>query len=175
MTQPDGVLARPPVVGLAVGSLLVVAMIATLVGPGPLAIPLVMIVLSLPGLSLIRLVRLGDPMMDILLGIVLSVSLLGLIALVQLALGVWHPPASAGALLLAGVCAAAVDVTRGLRMRSGMVTDSTPTDHQPREAAAAAGPRTPREGSVAVGPEVPGRSTGSGEPDGPEPPPAGQQ
>ncbi|MCJ7709330.1 MAG: hypothetical protein MUQ32_00725, partial [Chloroflexi bacterium] len=151
MTQLSGVLAHRRIVSLVVAAVLAAAALAMFVGPGPLAVPLAIIVLTLPGLALVRLVRLGDPAMDILLGTALSASLVGIVALVQIAAHAWDPRAAVGTLLLVGIGAASLDLATRRRARSARLAEP----EVPEVVARPRKPRKPEVPEVVAKPEVP--------------------
>ena len=65
--------------------------------------------LSVPGLALVRLLRLKDPLLEIVTGVMLSTSLAGLVALAQVYLGALSPPAVLWILIAVATVALAAD------------------------------------------------------------------
>jgi hypothetical protein len=82
------VLAVP---ALLAGSTVVVAL-ALLLGTTAAIAPIVVgFSLLVPGLALVRLLRLGEPVLEAVAAIVISISIVGLLAVVQVYTGLWSP------------------------------------------------------------------------------------
>jgi hypothetical protein len=93
---------------LALAAVALLATVAPAEGAVRLAAVLPFLILA-PGLALIPLVRLGERLAQLVVGIALSLTLDLLVAQVMLAVG-WHPAAAVAA--LAGMCLAGVALQR---------------------------------------------------------------
>jgi len=83
---------RGRTVPLALAAWTVIVAIALLLGAtaaiGPLVVGYSVIA---PGLALVRLLRLGEPVLEAVVAVVVSISIAGLLALVQIYTGLWAP------------------------------------------------------------------------------------
>lgn len=77
--------------------------------PGFLSPVIVAFVLVCPGLAIVRLLELREPLLEAVLGITLSVSLAGLVAEMQLYLGAWSPAGTVAILVALTIGAALLD------------------------------------------------------------------
>ena len=94
-------------VPLALAGSTVIVAVALLLGATATIAPLVVgYALVAPGLALVRLLRLGEPVLDAVAAIMVSVSIAGLLALAQVYLGLWAPAVVVW--VLVGVTAAAL-------------------------------------------------------------------
>ena len=141
MADVDASLPRGLSAPLVLGTALVAAAWATLAGVSALALPFGVALLTLPGYALVRLVRLRDPGMEALLGVALSLSMLGLVALAQITFAAWDPRSAGAALLLLGAGAAFVEVAvrdwHGSGRNAGHRAAAPEDDAGPRVEAAA--------------------------------------
>jgi uncharacterized membrane protein len=94
-----------------------VALTLVLFGPESPLRPFLILpfVLLLPGTALVRLLRLGDPLLELTLGITLSVALATLAATTALYAGVWSADAILVALAAAAVAAGLWELRRERR------------------------------------------------------------
>lgn len=119
--------AGVPVLLVGLSSL---AVAATVLGPsGLIVIPLLVVTLSVPGYSLVRLGRLHDPLLELTLGVALGISLFGLVSVVSAYLVLWNPPAIAISLLATGILASLTELDVWRRLRKSTrpaVSEPTP-------------------------------------------------
>ncbi len=126
-------------------------MAATLLGPsGLIVIPLLVVTLSVPGYSLVRLGRLNDPLLELTLGVALGISLFGLVSVVSAYLVLWNPPAIAISLLATGILASLTELDVWRRLRKS----TRPAVSEP----------TPAPQLVSLQPEVPSISATRAQP-----------
>jgi hypothetical protein len=87
--------------------------------------PVLVYLTVVPGLTTVRLLRLGDPLVEVVLGVGLSLALGVLVSQLMVYLGVWSPTLGLAALVTIGSTAAAAELYRG-PLRRG------PADHKDR-------------------------------------------
>jgi hypothetical protein len=91
----SGVGLGPAAPGLAVLAVTGVAVVCFALSFGPpISLIVVAFVLTCPGIALLRLVRLSEPLLELVAGVALSTALVGLLTVGQLYLGRWSPGAS---------------------------------------------------------------------------------
>ena len=105
-----GVTNRTSPVPLVLAATTATIAVVLLVGlQGALAWLILAWMLSVPGIALVRLLRLRDPRLEGLAGVLLSVSLAGLVTLALVPLGAWSLPAVAWILIAVAAVALAAD------------------------------------------------------------------
>jgi hypothetical protein len=93
------------------------ASVVAFAGPSsPARLPVVLwFLLVCPGMALVRLLRVGDAIAEIAIGVALSAALVTLVAGTMLYAGAWSPNGTLAILVGLTVIAAAVDMRRGSR------------------------------------------------------------
>lgn len=97
--------------------IIVVAVAATLLvfaAPGSTARPYVVLVFALvcPGMAVVRLFRIDEPLLELAVAIALSIGVELLLSTAMLYLGLWSPETLFVALVCVAIGCAAVEVTR---------------------------------------------------------------
>lgn len=136
-----GLVARAPAL-ILVGSAGLALTLLVLRVPPPVSLLVGAFILTCPGIALLRLVRLHEPLLEVVVGVALSAALLGLLTIGQLYLGWWSPTASF--VVLAGVTVVAALADAAILPRSAR-------DRAARSAALARTRLTSRTAAMSTG------------------------